>query len=309
MKFHLWHALEKGDLVDIVAPGMKPRPRVVEGIAKFLDSWGLNVRIPKDLLGKDLICSNSRAYRFESLRRALTAKDSKMVWCLRGGYGSIHLLRGLDKLKIPRNKIFMGLSDSTSLHTFLVQKWGWSTIHGANIDRFALNEIEPREKSRFHKMLFGQDDVLTYRLKPMNEAALKNKRILSSIVGGNLITLQSSFGTSFAIDPHGKFLFVEDIGERAYRVDRVFEHMDHLNMFKGVKAILYGQFTGGHEADGKSLVPRLLKQFAQSKKIPVFGGIQSGHGPIQHPIPFGTRAVITGGVKPSIEIHTGAIEA
>lgn len=308
MKFQHWHALEKGDLVDIVAPGMKPKKETIRFIADFLGGWGLRARIPKDLIGRDLICSNSKEYRLMSLKKALVAGDSKMIWCLRGGYGSIHLLNDLAKMKSPPVKIFMGLSDSTSLHSFLLQEWNWPTLHGANIDRFALSEIGEREKSRFYKVLFGQKSFVHYPIKPMNGAALKNKKILSSITGGNMITLQSSFGTKFELDANGKILFLEDIGERAYRIDRVFEHMAHLNLLTGAKAILFGQFTGGHESNGKSLVPRLLKQFAQAQKIPVFSGVQSGHGPIQHPVPFGTRAVIQGGLQPTIVIQTGVME-
>lgn len=300
-----WNALKKGDLVDIVAPGMKPLPGTMNHIESFLKSWGLRVRMDKKLIGKDLICSNTKEYRLKSLIDALKAKDSQMVWCMRGGYGSIHLLEGLAKVKAPPPKIFMGLSDITSLHGFLVQNWGWPTIHGSNIDRFALGKVSAIENKKFKNILFGQESSVRYSLKPLNLEALKEKKVQSSIRGGNLITVQSSFGTLFQIQGKGHILFFEDIGERAYRVDRVFEHMKQLGILKSVKAVLFGQFTGGKEPDGKNLVPKLLKQWASEQSFPVFSGIPSGHGSNQRPLPFGTDCTIYGGKKAFIDCQSG----
>ncbi len=296
----------KGDLVDIVAPGMPPRPKTLEGIKPFLESWSLKVRIPKDLLGKDLICSNSRELRIKHLKEAFRAKDSRLIWCLRGGYGSHQLLSGLSSIKSPVPKAFLGLSDITSLHLFLNQEWNWSTIHGCHIDRFARGEGSPIEEKRLKKMLFGEKLEEEYRLTPLNTKAFEEKTISGSIVGGNLITIQSSFATKFQINTKGRILFFEEIGERAYRIDRVFEQMEQMGLFKGVRAILLGQFTGGEEPGGKSLVPRYLREFAQNKKLPVFAGIKSGHGKNQHPLSFNTKARIYGGKKARLQFDSGA---
>lgn len=305
MKKHYWTSLQQGDLIDIVAPGMKPRPRTLQGIKSFAKSWGLNVRYSPEIIGKDLLCAQSKEFRFKDLKKALLAKDSKMVWCLRGGYGSLHLLESLNKVKAPRAKLFMGLSDVTSLHTFLNQQWGWSTIHGCNIDRFALKQATRLEQKRIHDSIFGKKQKVKYSLKALNDLAVKKGEIRSSFTGGNLVTLQSGFGTQFQIQTRNKILFFEDIGERAYRVDRVLEHMRQLKMFNGVKAIVFGQFTGGKEPGGKSLVPQLLKQFAQEQKVPVFSGLQSGHGKNQHPLPLNTSSVLCCEKQPYVEIEVG----
>ncbi|MCJ8277267.1 MAG: LD-carboxypeptidase, partial [Bdellovibrionales bacterium] len=300
-----WTALEPGDVVDIVAPGMKPRPGTIPGLKKFLKSWGLRVRIDSDIIQKDLICSHSKEYRLKSLKKALMAKDSKMVWCMRGGYGSLHLVEGIKKIKKPQNKIFMGLSDITTLHSFFNQEWGWSTLHGSNIDRFALGKTDKTENKKFKEILFGEKNEVSYSLKAVNAQAGQNKKVTGHIVGGNLITLQSSFGTSFQFHTKGKILFFEDIGERAYRVDRVFEHMKQLKMWTGVKAVVFGQFTGGREPDGRSLVPSLLKQWASQQSFPVFSGLPSGHGDKQRPLPLNTKTIIQGGKKPKLVSQSG----
>jgi muramoyltetrapeptide carboxypeptidase len=127
----VWPKIKPGDIIDLVAPGFGPTPKEIRGAVKFLREWGLNPRVPVDLLGPDILCSNSDEKRFHFLRKALFAKDSKAIWCLRGGYGANRLLPYLQRLKSPAsNKVLIGYSDVTTVHLFLNQQWGWNTIHG-----------------------------------------------------------------------------------------------------------------------------------------------------------------------------------
>ena len=306
MSSKLWPPLEEGDIVDLVAPGMASEKSLLLKAEKALQRWGLKARYPKDLYGKDLLCANSREKRFKHLKKALLAKDSKAVWCLRGGYGSFQLLKSLAKIRKGPAKTFIGLSDMTSLHTFLVQKWGWATLHGSHIDRLALGKVTTKELKQLREVLFGEIEQLEYDLKPLNAKARLGLKIQAPVVGGNMITLQASFGTSFQINPKGAVLFFEEIGERAYKIDRVLEHMDQLGLFKSVRAVVFGQFTGGKEPNGKKLIPSLLKDFAQRVSFPVFSGLESGHGVKQVPLPFGVQAELKGGRKPKLTVPTGA---
>lgn len=131
-------ALNEGDVIDLVSPGFKPSREEFRGAIEGLRSLGFKPRWSKDIFGPDILSANSDAKRLKDLYRALTARDSKAVWCLRGGYGSIRLLPGLSNLKKPAQaKIFVGLSDITSLHLFLNQRWGWSTYHASLAVRLA----------------------------------------------------------------------------------------------------------------------------------------------------------------------------
>ncbi len=131
-----WPKLKPGDVVDVVAPGWKCSPKDLKLALEELKSWQLTPRVPKNIFAKESLFSNSDQERFMQLKRALLAKDSQAVWCLRGGYGSIRLIPYLAKLKKPSFcKAFLGLSDITSLHLFLNQYWNWSTIHGPLLER------------------------------------------------------------------------------------------------------------------------------------------------------------------------------
>lgn len=297
--------MQPGDLVDVIVPAGKPKAHTLQGVSRFLKTWGLRGRLPKNAVGKDLLCANNVDKRWLQLKSALQAKDSKMIWCVRGGYGSLHLLEDLQKLRPQPAKCFLGFSDITSLHTYLVQKWGWATLHGPNIDRFALGTGSASEAKRIRDIIFGTSQELSFNLKPLNKAARMNKQIKSSVVGGNLITLQSSFATAASIDPRGRILFLEEIGERAYKIDRVLQHMAQLDLLKNVEAVVLGQFTDGQEPNGRNLIPLFFKQWAQQQKFPVLTGVASGHGPNQKPLPFGTRTRLQLGGKPRMLVETG----
>ena len=139
----------------------------------------------------------------------------------------------------------------------------------------------------------------------MNSLALKIKNISGTIIGGNLTTLQSGLGTEFQLEGRGVFLFFEEVGERAYRIDRILEQMKQAGIFKKSKAIIFGPFTDCLEPDKKNLIPLLLKYFALETQCPVYQGIKSGHGLDQQPLPLGTSARIVGKPKPKIVIKTG----
>lgn len=303
-----WIPLKEGDTVDLVAPGFACKPEEVRGALHFLASWGLEPRIPKKIFGRDVLCSHNDETRLKHLKDALTASDSKAVWCLRGGYGSIRLVPELAKLKRPLGppKLFVGLSDITTLHIFLNQKWGWPTVHGPLLDRLGKGAAKPQYERELKKFVFGEMETISFsKLKPLNEKARGAGTVRGVVSGGNLITLQSSIGTSIPWNTKNRILFFEDIGERGYRVDRALEHFRQAGFFDKAKAIVFGDFTGGSESDGKTLVPQVMKRFAEQMKIPVFSGLASGHDVVQRPVPFETESVLHLGARGELICKTG----
>jgi muramoyltetrapeptide carboxypeptidase len=134
----------------------------------------------------------------------------------------------------------------------------------------------------------------------MNDLARKPGTLNGMVSGGNLIVLQSTMGTLGEWDTRGRFLFFEDIGERGYRIDRVLEQFEQAGFFKRARAVIFGQFTGGNEVNGKNLISSVLKRFAESAKLPVLSGLQSGHDIIQRPVPFETKATLALGSSRAI---------
>ncbi len=299
--------LAPGDIIDIVAPGFAPRPEEVEGALNLLREWGYQPRMPGDLIEDHFLHANSDEKRFLFLKRALIAKDSRFIWCLRGGYGSNRLWPQLLKMKKPAHaKIIIGLSDITSLHHFVNQFWKWPSLHGAHLDRLGLRKSPAHVVQELKDLLEGRSQKTEFtQLQPLNHRAQKMKKIKSSVVGGNLVTLQSSIGTRSKIKLNKKILFIEEIGERAYRIDRVLVHLQQSGVLEKVEAILFGEFFQCAEKDGSLLYLDVLKRFANEVKVPVFMGLETGHGEIQRPLFFGTPAVLQGGESGKLIIDSG----
>lgn len=307
MKIKAWTALKKGDTIDVVAPGFAPRPEEVEGAFRYLREQGYVPRAPKDLIENHFLHANNDSKRFLHLKQALLARDSAAVWCLRGGYGSNRLLPALSKVKKPSLvKPLIGISDISSLHVFLSQKWGWPTLHGSLLDRLGQGKVPDFVERELWDVLEARQSKIRFEnLIPMNTAAQKKRRIKASVVGGNLVTLQSTIGTPWQLKTAGHFLFIEDLGERGYRVDRILEHFRQAGLFKSCRGLLIGEFLGGAEPQGPALWPEVFERWAADLKIPVLRGLPAGHGDVQRVVPLSTVARLELGASPCLEIDSG----
>lgn len=305
-----WKFLKKGDVIDVVAPGYPSKPHEVEGAHLFLQKWGLQPRIPADLIKPHFLHANEDEQRFAFLKAAIEAKDSQVIWCLRGGYGSNRLLPYLARLKKPaKPKLVIGISDVTSLHTFFINEWGWKPLHAPLLDRLGRNLVAPKYEKELHKILFGQSTEVEFKnLRPLNEAARKVRNIKAKVVGGNLRVLESALGTPWQIETRKKLLFLEDIGERGYSVDRMLEHFRQCGLFKNCEGIVLGDFIGSNEPNSEeSKLDLVIKRWALDLQIPLFSGMQAGHGTIQRPVPFNTECELVMGSnkKAILSLATG----
>ncbi|MBA2710789.1 MAG: LD-carboxypeptidase [Tatlockia sp.] len=294
--------LKPGDTIDIVAPSSKCHPSVLAKISELLDSWGLKSRIPEDIFGDSLLYANSDEKRFSHLKDALFNKESKGVWCLLGGYGATNLIPKLNKLKPPiKSKIFIGFSDSTALHIFLQGRWGWSTIHGPSGYQASLNKVSIDSINLLKKLIFNEGSLFYDQIAPLNSTAMQTSALYAPIIGGNLHLMQASLGTAWQINTDDKIVLIEEINERAYRIDRALTHLRQAGLFDRPKAILFGDLIDKGEPDGKFLVKDAIKAFASECNVPVLQINNIGHGPINNPIILGLTAKLSMGSSYSLE--------
>lgn len=287
-----WKFLKEGDIVDAISPGYASPQKDIDGSRAFLLRWNLNPRIPKNLIKPHFLHSNEDEKRFQFLKEAMESRDSEAIWCLRGGYGSNRLIPMLAKLKKPKTpKLVIGLSDVTSIHVFLNQVWKWPTLHAPILDRMGRGVSLPRHEKEFRDLLFGKTTEIEFKkLKALNDVARETRQIKSKIVGGNLTVLQSTMGTPWQINADRSLLFIEDIGERGYRLDRILEQFRQGGVLKKCDGIILGEFMGGEEpVTGKDNFKQLFKRWADDLEIPLYSGLESGHGKIQRPVPFNTK--------------------
>lgn len=291
--FKPWQTLKKNSIVDIIAPASGiTDTSIIEKVKSLLASWQLTPRIAPDIFGPDLLCANSDEKRLQKLKGALLNSSSQAIWCLRGGYGCTRLIPFLLKLIPPeKSKLFIGFSDITGLHLFLQQKWRWQTVHGPTLNQVVHHLIEEENINELKKVIFGQLHELTYLLTPYHKPATLDS-IQTSLTGGSLSLVQTSLGTDWQIEAKDKILFLEDVNEVAYRIDRMLQHLQQSGMFTHVKAILFGDFTFSTKLEEEKKIQAVLERFAKEQNFPVLRCPNIGHGKRNRCLPFGIPALL-----------------
>jgi muramoyltetrapeptide carboxypeptidase len=288
-----WSPLEVGDFIDVISPASSASFEEIKGAKKFLKEEGFHFRFSKSARHHPYL-AGADSQRGKDFIRAVTNSKSRALWCLRGGYGSARILNALARLPRPQKmKILIGLSDITALHFFLNQEWGWPTLHAPVLTRLGMNRGSAKETKEILDILRGRQTEIRHRLSPMNSRAKKFQKTLRAPVrGGNLTVLQSLVGTRCHPDLQGRILFLEDVGERGYRLDRTLHHLLAAGVFRGIKGVVLGDFIGGDEPNGKNFVKQSLDEFASQMDFPVWSGIKSGHGTIQRPVALETPSQV-----------------
>ena len=291
--------LAPGDRVHIIAPASKAPISVVKQLYDLLCSWRLKPLLNEHLFGDDLLCANTDEQRFHQLKEALLDDSCKGIVCVRGGYGSMRLIPSMTKLERPSvSKLFIGMSDVTALNLFLSQNWHWPVLHGSlNQSQFSEISIEKTKA-----IILGKQKKMEFQGVPLNQIAQKNNIVEALVTGGNLCLVQTSIATSWQVDAKNKILFLEEIGERGYKVDRMLAHLQQAHILRDVKAIILGDFIKGDEPDGSSLISQVLKRFAESIDIPVIKIAGVGHDKVNYPLPLGMKAKLRLGSKPILSM-------
>lgn len=288
-----WEPLQKGDIVDLVAPGWACSHAEIKASIKVVQSWGLEPRLPKNLFNGNKVLAHTDEMRFFHLKNSLEAKDSKAVWCVRGGYGSLRLLPELKKIRKPKNpKIFLGYSDITTLHYWLYRNWNWPTLHSPLFDRLGTGLLAKSQLNRLQKIIFGELEEVSFKgLKPLNKKAESLKSVKAPIVGGNLCTLVSQMGSSVPVITKGNLLFLEEVGERPHRLDRMFTQLILAGGLKGCKGIVLGDFLLNTK-EKRLMWTDVIARFVNECGLPVYRGLPVGHGKVQRTLPLGASATL-----------------
>ncbi len=294
--------LEKNDIVEVISPATACDLREIREIKNYVKKIGL---IPRIFLEKETtlkkssnneFSSISPSWRFEQLKKAIEAPDSKIIWCTRGGYGSSEIVPLLMKMKKPKKpKIFIGFSDISSLNIFLIQQWNWKVISAPMLVQLALNKVSSKSKKAVLDLVFGKTLELKYRLTNAKKIELSGE-----IVGGCISVLSGNFGTKNQVNWKGKILFLEDEGEDGERLDRYFNQISTIikETKSKPKAVLLGNFLEAniHGTPKAKNIKIAIKKF--SKKIATIPLFQEktkclGHSKNMMPLFLGVEAKIT----------------
>ncbi len=269
--------LKKGDRVALVAPaGFLTDEKPILLAEQLLKSWGL-VAIRGDfLMEQNGYFAGTDTQRLQDFQKALDNQKVKAIWAVRGGYGSVRILSKLNYSKFLKNpKWIIGFSDITVFHN-VFHNMGYKSIHGLMPIQLTkpVKETEKAVES-LYKALFGKD---VESIIP----ASKYNRIGSTeavVVGGNLSLLQSLLGSPCQIKTKNKILFIEEIGEDIYRVDRLLQSLKVAGYFRDLKALIVGSFMDikTDPIAGVKTYQELILEVVEEYDYPVLFDVPSGH--------------------------------
>jgi muramoyltetrapeptide carboxypeptidase len=269
-----------------VAPSHAFNPDLLaEGLA-LARAAGHNLHVPADLLRPHRYFASDDDHRLAQLTDALTSDRYAAVWAVRGGSGLTRLLPRIPWAQVRRRPV-IGFSDLTPLLEATVRAAGGVAVHGPVLH--SLPATDPADREALWRLLDGRP------LAPLQGAAWSAGRASGKIIGGNLTLLAATCGTPWQPRAAGKVLLIEEIGEPPYRVDRALQQLRSAGVFRGVRAILLGTFTGCEApADAGWTVDDVLREQLLPLGVPVLAGLPVGHGRRNHPVPIGAFAHVDG---------------
>jgi muramoyltetrapeptide carboxypeptidase len=287
-------ALRAGATFGLVAPASPPLvPLMISEMVDRLRAHGFRVKPGLNLEKREGYLAGTDQERADDLHAAFADPEVDAVLALRGGYGSIRLLPLLDYAAIrAAQKPFIGYSDNTALHLALYKESGLVSFHGPNASEAFLpgNEATFRdtlfrpEWLRQPTNLFSRDGEPGKLLK-----TLVPGRVSGPLLGGNMTCLLRLVGTPYEPDFRGAILFLEDIGEKAYRIDGMFTHLRLAGILGQIGGLVLGKFDHGEETE-RWRIEGCLKREAERTSVPCVAGAPIGHMAEQIIVPHGARA-------------------
>ncbi|MCB4807441.1 LD-carboxypeptidase [Tamlana sp. 62-3] len=270
--------LKPGDTVAIVAPSgiLKNREKELQQAQNLMKSWGLHTVIGKHVFSKANHFAGTDDERCEDLQKAMDDPTISAIWCARGGYGTVRVLDKLNWTKFNANpKWLIGYSDITALHS-QIHNEGVETIHAMMCTsmRDDLSEIA-ETVSTFKNALFGTS--LNYTLT--GSAYNKIGTAAGQIVGGNLTLIHTMLGSNTSINTSGKILFIEEIGEYKYHIDRMLQSMKRAGYFDNCKGVIVGDMSKMRKNTtpwGSSIEQLVLDALAEYN-FPIAFNMPAGH--------------------------------
>lgn len=280
--------LKTGDKVAIVSTARKIRLPEIEPAIALLESWGVEPVVGKTIGAEYRQFAGDDALRAGDFQNMLDRKDIKAIWCARGGYGTVRIIDALDFSGFKNNpKWVIGFSDITVLHSHL-HNIGFESLHG-QMPLDITNKSEA-SKSTLRDALFGKWPEYEFASDERNRLG----KASGKIIGGNLSMLYSLAGSPTAIDTKGKILFLEDLDEYLYHVDRMLQNLKRGGYFDQLSALVIGGMSDMKDNEipfGKT-AEEIILDAVSAYEFPVCFGFPAGHIKDNRAMYFGREAVL-----------------
>jgi muramoyltetrapeptide carboxypeptidase len=305
--------LKRGDLIGLIAPSGGTNAAYVEQRVRNLEGFGFRVKLAKNILAVRGNTAGTAAERVADLHEMFTDREVRGIWAVRGGSGASQMLPLIDYGLIRRHpKVFVGFSDITALHLAILKHAGLVSFHGpvasARFTDYSATQLEavlmhPRQETVLYPSIENMrsaSDPATplaaeFRLRTLTPGVAEGR-----LIGGNLTVLSALMGTPYAPDWRGAILFLEEIREAPYRIDRMLTQLDQSLAFRHAAGVALGVFRRSVDASSTSNAPdadnpsltldMALDDHFRDKAVPAVYGLSFGHVPNNMTLPVGIRA-------------------
>ncbi len=288
-------ALKKGDKIAIISPAGSVEPAQLEKGLEMIKSKGY-----EPVLGENLYTKFSNGYnyagteseRLKDINWALNDSEISAIWASRGGYGCQHLLEGLKLKEFAKNpKWYIGYSDNTAIQSYLLKK-GFVSINGQTIKTSSFG-VTTESYDLIFDILKGKRPEYSLKSHQLD----KFGNIEGELIGGNLALVYALLGTKYSFDFNDKILFIEEIGEKFYALDRMMMSLELAGVFKKIKGLIIGGMTNmGDEKDNSQYEEsfdefafKLISDRISKYHFPVIFGFPNGHIKDNRPLIIGSE--------------------
>lgn len=281
--------------IAILTPASYVYEKFIDDAVKALNDRGYRTEVMPHARGKEYgSFAASDELRAADLMRAFTDPEVDAILCARGGYGTVRLLELLDTAAIKANpKWLIGFSDITALHAMMTHL-GIASIHGPMCSH--LSKKEPSDTSLTYTFAILEDSLpLTYAMTP-NQYNIPG-HATGILTGGNLMVANGLAQTEYEIlnpsEGEGSIIFIEDVGEKIYAIERVLMRLHQSGALKKAKGLIIGEFTNYKPSDDFESMEEMISYWLTKwgyKSMPVLFGMPAGHGDVNYPLVLGAKA-------------------
>ena len=289
MAVHKPAPLKRGGKIGVVAPAGCVDEKLLSAGVQAVEREGFEVELAPGVHDRKGYLAGDGEKRARDLEGFFCRPDLDAIFCARGGFGTIQLLPHLTDRIRSHPKIFAGYSDITILLNWLLQSYGMVTFHAPMVAMdFGLG-LSQRSRDHLWGTLTGEEWMWTVAVGEV----LRTGQAQAEMLGGCLSVLVTTLGTPYEIDTAGKVLFLEDVGEKPYRIERMLTHLKLAGKLDRLAGLVFGDFTRC-DGEGPRDVRAIIGELFHNAPYPVVMGIPAGHGQENLVLPFGVRMALDG---------------
>ena len=285
---------QPGDKTGIVTPSGKIAEKVLDAAAGLFEEWGFRVVKGRNVYsGFDQFGGTDRE-RAGDLQRMLDDEDIRAIFCSRGGYGAVRIIDTIDFSRFQAHpKWIVGYSDITVLHSHIQENFGIETLHALMPAELAPGRESPPSAGSVGLLR----QALSGNLPPCNlpgHPLSREGKAEGVLTGGNLSVLYSLTGSASETCTRGKILFLEDVGEYLYHIDRMMVALKRKGVLEGLRGLVVGGMTGMNDNEvpfGKS-AEEIIAEAVSEYGFPVLFGFPAGHQTENHPLILGREVIL-----------------